>query len=44
MFNFRFVTIATEYERFDMLRSDCDSFDQVRSYEIGKAKRLDVSE
>ena len=44
MFRYRFVNTATEYERHDMLREDRDSFNKVRSYEIGKTKRPDLSE
>ena len=44
MFNLRFVRTVTEYERYDVLRSDYDSSDKVRSYENGKTNRLDTSE
>ena len=44
MFNLRFVKTVTEYERYDMLRHDDDSFNKVRSYENGKTKRLNTSE
>lgn len=44
MFNLRFVKTATEYERYDMLRHYDDSSDKVRSYELGKTKRLALSE
>ena len=44
MFNLRFVKTVTEYERYDMLRHDDDSFNMVRSYENGKTKRLNTSE
>ena len=44
MFRYLFVNTVTEYERHDMLREDHDSFNKVRSYEIGKTKRLDLSE
>ncbi len=44
MFNLRFVKTVTEYERYDMLRHDDDSFNKVRSYENGKIKRLNTSE
>ena len=30
MFNLRFVKTVTEYERYDMLRHDDDSFNMVR--------------
>ena len=44
MFNLRFVKTVSEYERYDVLRSDYDSSDKVRSYENGKTKRLNTSE
>ena len=44
MFNLRFVKTVSEYERYDVLRSDYDSSDKVRSYENGKTNRLDTSE
>ena len=44
MFNLRFVRTVTEYERYDMLRHDDDSYNKVRSYENGKTKRLNTSE
>ena len=44
MFNLRFVKTVTEYERYDMLRHDDDSFNKVRSYENGKIKRLNMYE
>ena len=44
MFNLRFVKTVSEYERYDMLRHEYDSFNKVRSYENGKTKRLDTSE
>ena len=44
MFNIRFVTIVSEYEHDDMLRSYCDSSGHLCSYENGKTKRLDASE
>lgn len=44
MFNLRFVKTVTEYERYDMLSHDDDSFNKVRSYENGKIKRLNTSE
>ena len=44
MFNLRFVKTVTEYERYDMLRHDDDSYNKVRSYENGKTNRLDTSE
>ena len=44
MFNLRFVKTVTEYERYDMLRHDDDSFNMVRSYENGKIKRLNMYE
>ena len=44
MFNLRFVRTVTEYERYDMLRHDDDSYNKVRSYENGKTNRLDTSE
>ena len=44
MFNLRFVKTVSEYERYDVLRSDYDSSDKVRSYENGKTSRLDTSE
>lgn len=44
MFRFRFVNTKSEYERHDLLREDRDSFNKVRSCEIGELKRLDLSE
>ena len=44
MFRFRFINTKSEYERHDMLRENHDSFNKVRSYEIGNLKRLDLSE
>ena len=44
MFNLRFVRTVTEYERYDMLRHDDDSYNKVLSYENGKTKRLNTSE
>ena len=44
MFNLRFVRTVTEYERYDMLRHDDDSYNKVRSYENGKTKWLNTSE
>ena len=44
MINLRFVKTVTEYERYDMLRHDDDSYNKVRSYENGKTKRLNTSE
>ena len=44
MFNLRFVRTVTEYERYDMLRHDDDSYNKVRSYENGKIKRLNMYE
>ena len=44
MFNIRFVTTVTEYELYDLLRSDYESSRSVRSYENGKTKRLDMSD
>lgn len=44
MFNIRFVTTVTEYELYDLLRSDYESFGSLHSYENGKTKRLELSD
>ena len=44
MFSLRFVKTVFKYELHELLRNDYDyeSFIKVRSYEIGKTKRLDI--